>query len=67
MTAWIATRQIAKDEPNNTLGRAVDPGEVFSEFNGPTYGCCDTGNAVVLGTVANQFFELPRTAMQVVT
>lgn len=55
---------VPEDYPNNHAGRPVGIGEVFPEYLGSTFGCCDDENGVVLAAPDGSFFEFPRDAVE---
>lgn len=64
-TLVVVTRDVAADEPNNFAHRDVAKGELFFQFWGPTWGCCDMVNGIPLSTDGDfPFFEFPRDAVE---
>ena len=69
---WIGkpvtvTRDVPSGEYSNSLGRAVQQGEVFYNFLGPTYGCCGPEQISLTEGVVNghvQFFGFPQNAVE---
>lgn len=61
---YRVTRDVRSDAPNNWAGRDVQAGEMFSEYEGCTYGSCDLRGGVVLARGNNTFFEFPKSAVE---
>jgi len=64
---YRVTRDVGKHDPRNWLGRAVAAGGGFPEFQGCTYGSCDTETCVQLTNEHGSFFDFPADAVEVVS
>lgn len=63
--SYKVTRDVAKGDPRNWIGRDVAKGEVFSEYDGCTYASCDTVNCVqLLNPLYDSFFDFPDDAVE---